>query len=240
MLALLVAAWLFPAVGATGLGAASFSSHLSVASDYVFRGISQSGGALAIQGGFDVALDSGPFAGAWASTIDIPSGPHDSAPRSLELDLFGGHAFHLGTGWVGAVTVVRYLYPDSAVDYDYTELGLAASYRDRLSVGVGWLDEPFGLGGRGVAYEIVARQPLGAGIDGVVGLGYLDLHGGFLESYPYGHLRLAKRLGRYVLDVSYFDTGGSAERFFGDRAGGRFALTASAGLLSRPRHSAGR
>ncbi|MEO1474307.1 MAG: TorF family putative porin, partial [Pseudomonadota bacterium] len=59
-------------IGATGTAAAEgeFSGNVTLTSDYVWRGISQSNEDLAIQGGFDYA--NGMFyAGTWASSIDF-------------------------------------------------------------------------------------------------------------------------------------------------------------------------
>ena len=45
------------------------SANVALTTDYRFRGISQSGGDPALQGGFDVAHDSGFYVGTWASSI---------------------------------------------------------------------------------------------------------------------------------------------------------------------------
>src|SRR3546814_4906071 len=66
-----------------------FSANVAIASDYVFRGISQTGAAPALQGGFDwahsIATDELPLnlsLGVWGSNVDFADG--DNA--SVELD----------------------------------------------------------------------------------------------------------------------------------------------------------
>jgi len=47
----------------------SFSYNIGLYSEYIFRGLAQTGEELALQGGADYAHDSGFYAGAWASNI---------------------------------------------------------------------------------------------------------------------------------------------------------------------------
>ena len=67
----------------------SFSGNLALTSDYVFRGVSQTQNAPAVQGGFDYA--NGMFyVGTWASVIDFGSGSGLSVDAPMELDLYAG------------------------------------------------------------------------------------------------------------------------------------------------------
>src|SRR5262245_2646296 len=69
----------------------SFSGNVALTSDYVFRGISQTQGDPAIQGGFDFTTNVGnaPFyAGAWASNVDFGSPSAVHVP--MELDIYAG------------------------------------------------------------------------------------------------------------------------------------------------------
>jgi uncharacterized protein (TIGR02001 family) len=61
------------------------SANIGIVSDYRFRGISLSDRDPALQGGLDLAMRSGFFVGAWASTIA------DYAGAEAELDLYGGY-----------------------------------------------------------------------------------------------------------------------------------------------------
>ncbi len=71
------------------------SSNVSLVSDYLYRGISQSGTKPAIQGGFDLAHSSGLYIGAWGSSIswlsDAGVGAGTGvANAGLELDTYLG------------------------------------------------------------------------------------------------------------------------------------------------------
>ena len=74
-------------------GSAAFAQvayNVGVVSEYRYRGLSQTNGDPAVQGGADYAHASGFYLGAWGSNISWikDSGAKDS---SFELDLYGGY-----------------------------------------------------------------------------------------------------------------------------------------------------
>ncbi len=98
------------------------SFNAGIASDYAFRGVSQTMEDPAVQAGVDVT--NGMFyTGAWASNVDFGDGETDA-----EIDLYAGvRPQFAGLNW--DMGVVGYLYtgqPDGA-DYSYAELKAAAS-----------------------------------------------------------------------------------------------------------------
>lgn len=96
----------------------TISANVALTTDYRFRGVSLSGGDPAIQGGFDVAHDSGFYVGTWASSIK--GGP---AYGDLELDIYAGWSGNLTDAVSVDVGVLYYLYPteDLGLDTDYIE-----------------------------------------------------------------------------------------------------------------------
>lgn len=91
-----------------------FSANVTLTTDYTYRGISQTDGHPAIQGGFDFKPDSGFYAGTWASSIswlhDMSDGGAPSS--SVELDVYGGYRRQFGDFGVD-VGLLGYLYPGS-------------------------------------------------------------------------------------------------------------------------------
>jgi uncharacterized protein (TIGR02001 family) len=76
-----------------------------VASDYVFRGISQTDNRPALQGGIEYRHSKGPYAGFWASSIDLPSG------SDIETDSYFGYSDEIKSsniGWDIGYVVYRY------------------------------------------------------------------------------------------------------------------------------------
>jgi uncharacterized protein (TIGR02001 family) len=118
------------AIGAlvvSGTAAAEFSANIGVASNYVWRGATQTDDAAAVSGGIDYGHDSGFYVGTWASNVDF-SGNLEGASSEVEWDLYGGYANELASGFGYDVGVIYYAYPDSD-DANFAELALGVSYK---------------------------------------------------------------------------------------------------------------
>jgi uncharacterized protein (TIGR02001 family) len=90
----------------TPASAHSFTANVGFVSDYSFRGISQTMGEPAVQGGFDYAHASGLYLGVWGSNV---SGTQFT-DGNLETDLYGGWAKTWGD-WGVNVGGLYYYYP---------------------------------------------------------------------------------------------------------------------------------
>jgi uncharacterized protein (TIGR02001 family) len=75
----------------SGSALAELSGNIGVVSEYLFRGLPQSGGA-AVQGGLDYASESGFYVGTCASTINFASGTGSGA----EVDFYAGFSGEAG------------------------------------------------------------------------------------------------------------------------------------------------
>ena len=93
-----------PAVAAT--------ANVGVVSDYRFRGIDQTWGRPAVQGGADLAWASGAYAGTWLSNVSGDSYPGGS----LEVDLYAGYNGKFGGDFGYTVGAYGYLYPSANFD----------------------------------------------------------------------------------------------------------------------------
>lgn len=123
--------------------APDWSFNAAVASDYVFRGVSQTEEDAAISAGVDLTAGSF-YAGAWASNVSFPGDDDTDA----EVDLYGGFRTETA-GWNVDLGVVGYLYTDqpNGADYDYVELKAAASRAvgpATLGAAVYWSPDFFG------------------------------------------------------------------------------------------------
>jgi uncharacterized protein (TIGR02001 family) len=111
-----------------GLLAAATAAHAGVsstwtaASDYDFRGITQTAQDPAIQASLDYAHDSGWYVGVWASNVDFCAASASGClDANYELDLytgFSGSTGENGLGW--DVGLIYYTYEES--DYNYPEI----------------------------------------------------------------------------------------------------------------------
>ena len=108
-------------------GFAGVSANVAFASDYIWRGMTQTGSDPALSGGFDFESESGFYAGIWGSNVSFSEG------AGSELDTYFGYGFSLGEVDVD-LSYVDFGYPgDSGLDFQ--EIGVALSYGD---FGVGY------------------------------------------------------------------------------------------------------
>lgn len=99
---------------ATAAPAASpIAANVTLASEYVYRGISQTRAKPALQGGFDYAHSSGLYVGTWGSNISWLEDVGAGASSSLELDIYGGYKGKVNDDLSYDVGYLRYQYPGS-------------------------------------------------------------------------------------------------------------------------------
>jgi uncharacterized protein (TIGR02001 family) len=97
------------------------TANVTVTNNYIYRGITQTNGKPAIQGGFDYAHESGFYIGNWNSSITWVSdgyktsgGVATSAP--IEMDFYGGFKKEfIGEGFASDIGVLQYYYPTSGI-----------------------------------------------------------------------------------------------------------------------------
>lgn len=100
-----------PALAEEAAAASPISANATLASEYVYRGISQTREKLAVQGGFDYAHSSGLYIGTWGSNINWLQDA--GASSSLELDIYGGYKGKVNDDLSYDVGYLRYEYPGS-------------------------------------------------------------------------------------------------------------------------------
>jgi uncharacterized protein (TIGR02001 family) len=87
------------------------TSNVSLVTNYLYRGISQTGGKPAIQGGFDYTHASGFYAGVWGSSISWIGDANIASNAGLELDTYFGFKNSFATDYSYDVGFLRYNYP---------------------------------------------------------------------------------------------------------------------------------
>lgn len=110
-------------MAATGIAAPAFAGvtgNVGVFSDYVFRGVTQTAGGPAVQGGLDYSHASGLYAGTWISNLGAGGAP------SYETDIYGGYAGKIGD--LGFDVGVLHYYYRNATALDTTEFYVGGSF----------------------------------------------------------------------------------------------------------------
>jgi nitrogen regulatory protein P-II 2 len=87
----------------------TLAGNLGIYSSYRFRGIDQTFGKPALQGGFDYSHSSGIYLGNWNSNVSEGAGFPDA---NLEMDFYGGYKFSVGDFGID-VGAIYYYYPGS-------------------------------------------------------------------------------------------------------------------------------
>ena len=101
----------------TAPAAPEVTYNVGVVSQYRYRGLAQTKGNPAVQGGVDYANAGGYYLGAWASTIQWikdSSTSNTSYSGPTELDLYGGYKFE-SSGVAYDVGFLRYQYTGNSL-----------------------------------------------------------------------------------------------------------------------------
>ena len=130
---------------------AAVSANVSFASDYIWRGMTQTDGP-AMSGGFDFEDESGFYAGIWGSNVNFNDG------AGSELDYYFGYGFELGSLGID-LGYVAFDYPKNETGLDFEEVVVGLSYGDLgLTFALGQSGAPdyteisYALGALGFSY----------------------------------------------------------------------------------------
>jgi uncharacterized protein (TIGR02001 family) len=219
----------------------NFSASTTFATDYVFRGISQTNEDPAVQGSLDYAHPIGFYLGVWGSNVD-----ESISKGNLELDFYGGYGRELFKDFSIDLSIIYYVYPGSGSDPEanFVEGHVGLSYAlsalplaPTLGVGYNYSPDFFGEDGDGhyVNGKLDLSLPYGFGLGGEIGYQWVEgdkttghdqgMNGH--DGYDYTHYKvgLSKELLGFNLELSYQDT--NEENYFGDIAGDRVVFAIS-------------
>lgn len=180
---------------------------VTVATEYRLRGISQTDGDAAIQGGLTVSHSSGFYVGAWASNL---AGYGSFGGSNMELDLIGGY-----TKSLGPVTLdgggVYYVYPGTSGHGYFEVYGSVASKLGPVNAKLGayWAPKQSNIGGHNIwVYSDLGLPIQGTPITLKAHAGYSDGTSGYtwgknVFDYSVGADLSYKNL---TLNVSYVGT----------------------------------
>lgn len=202
----------------------TFTGNVGIASEYLYRGIAQTRGKPALQGGFDYAHASGLYAGVWGSNISWIGDAVAGASASLEIDVYGGYKGSFGGDFGYDIGVLTYNYPGTGktvtgvqeLKQDTTEVygalswkWLTVKYSHSTSALFGWAKNPGALTDKttGSSYlELNAAYDLGNGW-GITGhIGDQKVKGNSPASYTDYKLGVTKDLNGWLVGLAYIGT----------------------------------
>jgi len=127
---------------------ASQSANVALTSDYLFRGVTQTANAAALQGGYDYDFENGFAVGVWGSNVSA----------GLEYDLYGSYSGTSGDfGY--SVSYFMYNYTDASFGPNATEPAVGVSYKDAsltyyIGDGYNYMDLGYGTDVSGVGLSL--------------------------------------------------------------------------------------
>lgn len=200
-----------PAAAQSGPGAipGAISGLATLATDYTFRGISQTDNDPAIQAGLEYAVGIGsvtPYLGIWGSNVNF-------IDANIEMDVTGGVRGKIGeVGW--DLGFVYYVYPNarSTLNYDFFEIAAKLSYDfgpAALTVGANYSTDYFGGSGDALYLQANVDVPLPWGLvaSGHLGHQSIDRNAVFgAPDYFDWSLGVTKEVLGITLGLSYVDT----------------------------------
>ena len=201
-----IAAAVLAASSVSQFASAEVSANFGASSNYLWRGVTQSGNAPSLSGGLDYSDESGIYAGTWVGSIDWTDETSDVTGAEVDLYLgYGGEAGDFGYD----VGYIYYYYPTSGYeDSNFGELYFNGSFAG-FGFGVAYTinseaddDVPFGTGDLyyNVSYGFDLPNEFGLGLT----YGYYDFDTPTSEA-DYGHFQLDVTKGDFTFSVSKAD-----------------------------------
>ncbi|WP_299790406.1 TorF family putative porin [uncultured Shewanella sp.] len=102
---------------------ASVTGNIGASSNYLWRGVTQTQDAVAVQAGIDYEHDSGLYLGTWGSNVDFGD------TTSYEIDFYAGYSGSVGEEFGYDISYLYYAYPDSDSSVDFGEITAALSWK---------------------------------------------------------------------------------------------------------------
>ncbi|MCO1334866.1 TorF family putative porin [Microbulbifer sp. OS29] len=192
----------------------SFSANVGVVSDYKFRGITQTDGGPALQGGVDADLGNGIYLGTWASQVDFDYGSDET---DYEQDFYGGYSADINETVSFDVGYIYYAYHGGDRDEDYQEVYGSLSFSD-LTLGLAYSDDYWAESGE-FYYpyaEYSFALPAELTLDLHLGLNLFDEEVFLYESDSYFDysVTVSKEVGGLSLSASFVGTDVSDKECF--------------------------
>ncbi len=163
-----------------------------------------SDGDPAFQLGLDYEHDTGFFLGAWASTIDLLS---PVGQRDIELDYYAGFHYSGEAPISATITLLRYTYPGQTGThpYDYNEVLMGATWRERYSLEFGYTNSLYGLDRIARHWELRSEWHVANSWVISATLGGNDMSDAGVSRYLHWDFGASARFSRLTFDLRWYD-----------------------------------
>jgi uncharacterized protein (TIGR02001 family) len=180
------------------------AGNMSLVSEYRFRGIDQTFGKPALQGGFDYAHSSGVYLGNWNSNVNPAAGFNGA---NLEMDFYGGWKKAFGDFGVD-LGAIYYWYPGSDPKVDNKELYVGGSWKTLSLKYYHSIDDYFSVPDTKNSWylDLSFTHDFGGGWGLIAHYGTFEFKNVANGDYNDWKLGITKDVGGWVLGAAYVDT----------------------------------
>jgi uncharacterized protein (TIGR02001 family) len=207
---------------------------VAVASDYILHGLSQVDSGASLRLALDYEHDSGFFTGITVGNVGYTAEARYSKPREIQLDGYVGYLWR-ARNWSTSVALSRYHYPDLVRSYDYSQVAVTATFKNRYSWTAARISELLGVYEDAYYYRAGVAIPWRWGLGFEANIGRFESDGRVRVGYTYRDIGVSKPLGRLSLDLRFYDAGYGRDGLIGNRAGDLWVLSLSYVYLPRDR-----
>lgn len=202
---LVALALVLPAIAAAQTPPAGpVTGNVALVSEYRFRGIDQTFGKPAFQGGFDYAHASGVYLGNWNSNVNPGAG---FGGANLEMDFYGG--WRKGFGDFGVdVGAIFYWYPGSEPKVDNKEVYIGGNWKTLSAKYFHSIDDYFSVPDTKNSWylDLTYTHDFGAGWGAVAHYGIFEFKNVPNGDYNDWKLGVTKDVGGWILGAAYVDS----------------------------------
>lgn len=188
----------------------------TVATDYVYRGVSQTMSGAALQGELGFEAESGWYGFAWASNVKFTEGAVPDDGARVELNFGSGYSLALTERLTATIGGTYFQFPgtEPGFDYDYVEWHSSLEIDGMHDLTIGYSDNVFGSGSDGTFYALGIGQDVTETVGLRLELGHHDLESAYDNAYSYAELCVVGFAQSIGWRLSYVTTSDTAAELF--------------------------
>ncbi|NGZ05181.1 MAG: hypothetical protein G8237_02380 [Magnetococcales bacterium] len=220
-----------PAMAGTKYGEFDIGGSMTLTTDYVSRGLSNSDRDPSVQGGITINHDTGLYVSATAFSIDF----NDANVGPVEIDLAGGYAREFANKVKIDLGLIHYNYPgtSSGLEYNYNEfyvglgykyqaLGMSAKYSYSPDFGGSIPDNSAYYAEGALTYDLPYEVTAAAHVGHSNGDHFDAI--GMRDGYTDYSVGLSKEILGFVTDLSFYGNNEDGRKALGNNAKDQLAL----------------
>lgn len=203
---------------------------VSLSSDYIVNGLSQTYDEPSLRIALDFEHQSGFFAGGSLANVDYRAEERFRTPRDSLVNVYAGYLWKRSQ-WMTNLTVSRYRYPGIARSYDYTQATANVAYRDRYFFSASRSSDFLSIYDSAQVYRAGMALPVLRGFELGINAGTFRSNGFVDTSFTFWDVGLSRPAGRFSFDLRFHDSSYEYSSLIGNYAGDLWVLSITYAFL---------